>query len=217
MEPFEVMISESQERMLAIVEPGRWAAVAGRLRALGPAGAVIGRVTDDGRHRRLIEGGVARSTRTATCPARVSSPGSRPGPRPATRSFTSGVARRPPAAGPPRPRARPTALRTACRSAAWTRAPCCSALLGSPEPAHAAARSSSSTTRPSRRTRWRRPAAAPRSLRIKGTTKALVATDRCATTRRRARSVARRRDVRRRGDPQRRRSPARARWASPTA
>ena len=37
MAPFEVMISESQERMLAIVRPERLDAVAASLRALGPA------------------------------------------------------------------------------------------------------------------------------------------------------------------------------------
>ncbi len=39
MEPFEVMISESQERMLAVVEPGALGRGPGGLRALGPARA----------------------------------------------------------------------------------------------------------------------------------------------------------------------------------
>ena len=38
MEPFEIMVSESQERMLCVVEPGRVGAVVEGLRALGDAG-----------------------------------------------------------------------------------------------------------------------------------------------------------------------------------
>ena len=48
MEPFEVMISESQERMLAVVRPGREADVEAVCRRWGLPFAVIGRVTDDG-------------------------------------------------------------------------------------------------------------------------------------------------------------------------
>jgi phosphoribosylformylglycinamidine synthase II len=48
MEPFEVMISESQERMLAIVRPDRWDAVRAVCERWGLPVAVIGRVTDDG-------------------------------------------------------------------------------------------------------------------------------------------------------------------------
>jgi phosphoribosylformylglycinamidine synthase II len=48
MAPFEVMISESQERMLAIVEPARLEAVLEICRRWGLPAAVIGRVTDDG-------------------------------------------------------------------------------------------------------------------------------------------------------------------------
>ncbi|HEY7133068.1 MAG TPA: phosphoribosylformylglycinamidine synthase subunit PurL [Candidatus Limnocylindrales bacterium] len=48
MEPFEVMISESQERMLAIVEPDRWEAVRAVCERWGLPVAVIGRVTGDG-------------------------------------------------------------------------------------------------------------------------------------------------------------------------
>src|SRR6185369_16241029 len=48
MEPFEVLISESQERMLAVVEPARWDAVRGVCERWGLPVAVIGRVTDDG-------------------------------------------------------------------------------------------------------------------------------------------------------------------------
>ncbi len=45
LEPFEVMISESQERMVAIVEPGRWAAVRAICERWDLPVAVIGRVT----------------------------------------------------------------------------------------------------------------------------------------------------------------------------
>jgi len=48
MAPFEVMISESQERMLAIVRPERLEAVLGICRRWGLPAAVVGRVTDDG-------------------------------------------------------------------------------------------------------------------------------------------------------------------------
>ena len=48
MAPFEVMISESQERMLAVVEPERWPAVRAVCERWGLPVAVIGTVTDDG-------------------------------------------------------------------------------------------------------------------------------------------------------------------------
>jgi phosphoribosylformylglycinamidine synthase len=48
MAPFEVMISESQERMLAIVRPDRAAEVGAVCERWGIPWAVIGRVTDDG-------------------------------------------------------------------------------------------------------------------------------------------------------------------------
>jgi phosphoribosylformylglycinamidine synthase len=48
LEPFEVMISESQERMLAVVEPGRWSDVREVCARWGLPVAVIGRVTGDG-------------------------------------------------------------------------------------------------------------------------------------------------------------------------
>ncbi|MEO5885836.1 MAG: AIR synthase-related protein, partial [Candidatus Limnocylindrales bacterium] len=48
MEPFEVMISESQERMCASVRPDRWDAVRGVCQRWGLPVAVIGTVTDDG-------------------------------------------------------------------------------------------------------------------------------------------------------------------------
>jgi phosphoribosylformylglycinamidine synthase len=48
MAPFEVMISESQERMLAVVEPERWDAVEAVCRRWGLPVAIIGQVTADG-------------------------------------------------------------------------------------------------------------------------------------------------------------------------
>ncbi len=48
MAPFEVMISESQERMLAIVRPDRLAAVLAICARWGLPAAAVGRVTDDG-------------------------------------------------------------------------------------------------------------------------------------------------------------------------
>ena len=48
MEPFEVLISESQERMLAVVEPERWDEVRAVCERWGLPVAVIGVVTDDG-------------------------------------------------------------------------------------------------------------------------------------------------------------------------
>jgi phosphoribosylformylglycinamidine synthase len=57
MAPFEVMISESQERMLAIVRPDRLEAVAAVCAKWNLPCAVIGRVTDDG-DITVIEGGL---------------------------------------------------------------------------------------------------------------------------------------------------------------
>jgi phosphoribosylformylglycinamidine synthase subunit PurL len=48
MEPFEVLISESQERMLAIVEPSRWDDVRAVCERWGLPAAIIGRVMADG-------------------------------------------------------------------------------------------------------------------------------------------------------------------------
>ena len=57
LEPFEVMISESQERMCAAVDPARWADVREVCTRWGIPVAVIGRVTDDG-DIVVIEGGL---------------------------------------------------------------------------------------------------------------------------------------------------------------
>ncbi|HSK52454.1 MAG TPA: phosphoribosylformylglycinamidine synthase subunit PurL [Clostridia bacterium] len=57
LEPFEVMISESQERMLAAVRPDRWDAVRDVCERWGLPVAVIGRVTGDG-DIAIVEGGL---------------------------------------------------------------------------------------------------------------------------------------------------------------
>jgi phosphoribosylformylglycinamidine synthase len=55
--PFEVMISESQERMCAAVRPDRWPTVRAVCERWGLPVAIIGRVTDDG-DITVVEGGV---------------------------------------------------------------------------------------------------------------------------------------------------------------
>jgi phosphoribosylformylglycinamidine synthase len=62
MAPFEVMISESQERMLAVVEPGRLIEVEAVCARWGLPCAVIGRVTDDG-DITVVEGGLGAGAR----------------------------------------------------------------------------------------------------------------------------------------------------------
>ncbi len=57
MAPFEVMISESQERMLAVVRPERWDDVHEVCRRWGLPSAIIGRVTADG-DVTIVEGGL---------------------------------------------------------------------------------------------------------------------------------------------------------------
>jgi phosphoribosylformylglycinamidine synthase len=71
MEPFEVMISESQERMLAIVRPDRVDAVREVCERWGLPAAVIGRVVDDG-DITVVEGGLdAHARELARIPARA--------------------------------------------------------------------------------------------------------------------------------------------------
>jgi phosphoribosylformylglycinamidine synthase subunit PurL len=55
MEPFEIMVSESQERMLAVVEPGQLAAVEAVCERWEVRCTVIGEVTDS-RHLRVLHG-----------------------------------------------------------------------------------------------------------------------------------------------------------------
>ena len=84
MEPFEVMISESQERMVAIVEPGRWEAVRAVCERWDLPVAVIGRVTEEPDIVVLTgpDGAGALDPDGGRSPARRSSPGSRPAPSP---------------------------------------------------------------------------------------------------------------------------------------
>jgi phosphoribosylformylglycinamidine synthase len=56
MEPFEVMVSESQERMLCVVEPERVGAVMELCEKWEVNGAAIGTVTDSGKMRVLSDG-----------------------------------------------------------------------------------------------------------------------------------------------------------------
>jgi phosphoribosylformylglycinamidine synthase subunit PurL len=56
LEPFEVMISESQERMLAVVEPGRLDEVVATCDRWQTGSAAIGEVTDSGNLRVLDDG-----------------------------------------------------------------------------------------------------------------------------------------------------------------
>ncbi len=56
MEPWEIMISESQERMLAIVEPVKWGAVQAVCERWDLEATVIGEVTDSGRLRVFFAG-----------------------------------------------------------------------------------------------------------------------------------------------------------------
>ncbi|MGH2864790.1 MAG: phosphoribosylformylglycinamidine synthase subunit PurL, partial [Solirubrobacteraceae bacterium] len=56
MEPFEIMVSESQERMLCVVEPVNLDAVLALCAKWEVGGAAIGTVTDSGRMRVLREG-----------------------------------------------------------------------------------------------------------------------------------------------------------------
>ncbi|MFL5833170.1 MAG: phosphoribosylformylglycinamidine synthase subunit PurL [Solirubrobacterales bacterium] len=56
MEPFEIMVSESQERMLAVVEPARVDEVRAICEKWQTASAVIGKVTEDGLVRILRDG-----------------------------------------------------------------------------------------------------------------------------------------------------------------
>jgi phosphoribosylformylglycinamidine synthase len=64
LEPFEVMISESQERMCAAIRPDRWPAVLEVCQRWGLPAAIVGRVTDDG-DITIVEGGLAPDGRPA--------------------------------------------------------------------------------------------------------------------------------------------------------
>jgi phosphoribosylformylglycinamidine synthase len=89
MEPFEVMISESQERMLAIVRPERRAEVEAVCERWGLPVAVIGRVTGDGdvtivdAEREIARIPAAALTSDAIVHDRVAAPPARRRPAPA--------------------------------------------------------------------------------------------------------------------------------------
>ena len=72
MEPFEIMISESQERMAAIVAPDRWAEVEALCTHWDLDATVIGEVTDRGRlrafHHGVEVGDIPVSTLVEDCP-----------------------------------------------------------------------------------------------------------------------------------------------------
>jgi phosphoribosylformylglycinamidine synthase len=65
MEPFEIMISESQERMLAVVDPSRVEEVMAVCERWQTGAAVIGEVTDTGRIRVLSGGDVVGDVRVS--------------------------------------------------------------------------------------------------------------------------------------------------------
>jgi phosphoribosylformylglycinamidine synthase II len=72
MEPFEIMVSESQERMLAVVEPTKLDAVLGLCERWQTGAAAIGEVTDSGRIRVLeadeVVGDIPVSALVDGCP-----------------------------------------------------------------------------------------------------------------------------------------------------
>ena len=70
MEPFEVMISESQERMLAVIRPDRYEAVKAVCVRWGLPCAVIGRVTTDG-DITIVEGGLTGEGRPGSASREV--------------------------------------------------------------------------------------------------------------------------------------------------
>ena len=160
MAPFEVMISESQERMVAIVRPDRLPAIEAICARWGLPCAVIGRVTDDGDvavvEGGLDDGGPAEPGR----PRARSDPGSRPRLGRDRRRAAGRTASAPP--GRRRPRASRRGRPAGSPSGGWTPGPCCSgssAARTSPR----AAGSTSSTTSTSRPTPSPAPAGAPPS------------------------------------------------------
>ena len=200
MAPFEVMISESQERMLAVVRPERWDDVREVCERWGLPVAVIGRVTDDG-DVAIVEGGLDRDGRPdpgAVELARIPAP-----------ALTSDAIVHDRLAAPPaRRRAAPAPGAPAEPSDGLPERGMDpgAVLLGAArraEPVEPARGSTSSTTaRPGEHGRRARSRGAA-VIRIKGTTKALVAATDGNQAVGRARPVARGRAERRRGHPQR--------------
>ena len=130
MEPFEVMISESQERMCAAVRPDRWEAVREVCVRWGLPVAIIGRITADG-DIAIVTGGLDADGGPPTAPS--SSAGC-----PAAALTSDAIVHRRVAgrADPLAGRARAGRLRRGARidsrSAGWTRAPSCSACSARP-------------------------------------------------------------------------------------
>ena len=164
LEPFEVMISESQERMVAIVEPGRWEAVRAVCERWDLPVAIIGRVTaepdiviltgPDGRGALDADGRpVAGAAELARIPARAL----------ASEAIVFERESRAPDAPPRGPgpgRARRARGHAAAPRAGPGRRAAGAARLG--QPLVAPRPSTSSTTTTSRPTPWPAPAAAPR-------------------------------------------------------
>ena len=158
MAPFEVMISESQERMVAIVLPDRYEAVAEVCARWGLPCAVIGRVTADG-DIAIVEGGLDHG--------RPAEPGrARDRPRARPRSGlggdrrSSGSPRRRPAAARRRRLASRRSRPSSSPSAGWTPAPC-SWASSAARTSRRVAGSTSSTTTTSGRTPSPGPAGEP--------------------------------------------------------
>jgi phosphoribosylformylglycinamidine synthase len=84
MEPFEIMVSESQERMLAVVEPARVPEVLARCARWEVGAAAIGEVTDSGRLHVLrgdeVVGDVPVAALVDECPLYDLEPQEPPGP-----------------------------------------------------------------------------------------------------------------------------------------
>ena len=176
MQPFEIMISESQERMAAVVEPGQRR---GRRGASARAGsspcAAIGQVTEDG--RAALPLATARSSATCRPTALADAP-----------RYPLAPER------PDRLRGSSRSTRTTVRGAARSAARCCCAC--SPRPTSApSAGSTSSTTSSSARARCCARAATPACVRLTPSRPRHRGGARRRRRARRARSAPRRREA----------------------
>ena len=123
MEPWEVMISESQERMVAVVRPQMLEAVEALCERWGLRHAVIGEVTDSGLLRALWEdevvGEIPARLLTDECPRYEVEPRPRPEPAPVAApegpELAAGAPRAARLAEPAQPRARVRTLRPSRR------------------------------------------------------------------------------------------------------
>jgi phosphoribosylformylglycinamidine synthase II len=97
MEPFEIMISESQERMLCVVEPERVADVTAVCEHWETRATAIGEVTDTGHFRVLngdaVVGDMPVEVLVDACPAYTLEVGAPPRPEPVARSAAAGEGR----------------------------------------------------------------------------------------------------------------------------